>query len=214
MVASAFASRPPPSISAGSQPAASRCWIATTRNGIGNVLGQIRRAWFSGDALVGLFSFADTPQGRMAEQMVARGEIRGVSIGYRVNEWEVRDDDGRVLNPDKDRIPLGDDLVFEAKRWELLEASLVSVPADASASIRSLAAIESGARGAIAGDQPGRTSRQEGRIVNAAKIEAKVRKNMLDGLCRSEAFERADRLDALWLQQILIDDDRVRRGLK
>src|SRR5437899_8299906 len=37
-----------------------------------------------------------------------------------------------------DRVRWDDNLSFEATRWELLEASLVLVPADGSASVRSL----------------------------------------------------------------------------
>jgi hypothetical protein len=31
--------------------------------------------------------------------MVARDEINGVSAGYRVEEWEISDSDGRLLDP-------------------------------------------------------------------------------------------------------------------
>jgi hypothetical protein len=69
--------------------------------------------------------------------MVARGEIAGISAGYQVDEWEIADADGRIIEPDRVRWD-DDGLTFTATRWRLLEASLVSVPADGSASIRSL----------------------------------------------------------------------------
>jgi prohead serine protease len=106
--------------------------------GIDNHLGRITRTWFSGGALWGKLVFNDTERGRQAEGMVARGEIAGISAGYRVDEWQITDGDGRVIDPDKERINLDDDLTFTATRWQLLEASLVSVPADAASSIRSL----------------------------------------------------------------------------
>jgi hypothetical protein len=104
---------------------------------ISNSLGRVQRVWFSGGALIGKLAFNGTTEGRKAEGMVKRGEISGVSAGYRVEEWEVSDADGNVIDPDRTRWDDGD-LTFTAIRWELLECSLVTVPADSSASIRSL----------------------------------------------------------------------------
>lgn len=109
------------------------------QHGIDNALGRIEKVWFTRDgAMVGLIVFNDTPRGREAEGMVARGELSGISVGYIVREWEVTDKDGSIIDPEIMRINFDDDLTFEATRWELLEASLVSVPADAEAYVRSL----------------------------------------------------------------------------
>jgi phage head maturation protease len=68
--------------------------------------------------------------------MVARGELSGISAGYRVDTWgPVIDSDGDIVDPA--RANWDDDLTFTAVRWQLLEASLVGIPADGSASIRS-----------------------------------------------------------------------------
>jgi phage head maturation protease len=100
-------------------------------------LGRISQTWFDNGALVGRLKFNKTPQGEMAMGMVARGELSSLSAGYRVEEWEITDSDGRAV--DQDDVAWDDtDLTFTATRWELLEASLVLVPADGSASIRSL----------------------------------------------------------------------------
>lgn len=104
---------------------------------IAGVLGQVKRAWISGGELLGLISFDDSDVGREAEGLVARGMVRGVSIGYRVEKWEVKDDDGNIVDPDRDRLIWDEEYTFTAKRWELLEASLVSVPADPAAAVRS-----------------------------------------------------------------------------
>jgi hypothetical protein len=104
--------------------------------GIGNSLGRVQRVWFSGGALMGKLGFNAKAEAPKAEGMVARGEIAGISAGYRVEEWEIADADGRVVEPESVR--WDDDLVFIAVRWELLEASLVCVPADATATVRSL----------------------------------------------------------------------------
>lgn len=108
------------------------------QHGIDNHLGRITQAWFHRGALMGKIVFNKTERGQMAMGMVERGEIAGISAGYIVREWRITDEKGRVIDPEKTRISLDDDLTFTASRWQLLEASLVSVPADASASIRSL----------------------------------------------------------------------------
>jgi phage head maturation protease len=106
------------------------------RGDITSALGRVTRVWFDRGALMGKLKFNETKEGRIAEGMVRRGEITSVSVGYRVEEWEVSDAEGNVI--DSDRAHWDDDLTFTATRWELLEASLVCVPADGSASIRSL----------------------------------------------------------------------------
>jgi phage head maturation protease len=110
--------------------------------GIDNALGRFSRIWFgstSGKAsLMGEIAFNDTERGRRAEGMVARGEIKGISAGYTVREWEITDKDGRVVDPEVERIRYDEEYTFTATRWELLEGSLVSVPADAPSMIRSM----------------------------------------------------------------------------
>jgi phage head maturation protease len=105
--------------------------------GICNALGRPTRAWFESGALMGELKFNDTREGQKAEGMVARGEIAGISTGYRVAQWEVTDEDGTEIDPDETRVSFDDDMTFTATRWELLEISLVSIPADSSAMIRS-----------------------------------------------------------------------------
>jgi phage head maturation protease len=108
------------------------------QTGISNALGRITKVWFARNALMGTIAFNDTPEGRKAEGMVARGEIAGISAGYTVREWEITDANGKVLDPEVQRINFDDDLTFTATSWELLECSLVSVPADSAAMVRSL----------------------------------------------------------------------------
>jgi phage head maturation protease len=108
------------------------------QTGISNALGRIVKVWFARNALMGTIAFNDTPEGRKAEGMVARGEIAGISAGYTVREWEITDKSGKVLDPEVQRINFDDDLTFTAKRWELVESSLVSVPSDSAAMVRSL----------------------------------------------------------------------------
>jgi phage head maturation protease len=106
--------------------------------GINNVLGRVTNVWFEKGKLVGMLTFDSSDAGRNAEGLVSRGTIRGVSIGYRVDEWEITDSDGKVIDPDRERLAWDAEYTFAATRWELLECSLVSVPADSSAMTRSV----------------------------------------------------------------------------
>ncbi|MCJ2054001.1 HK97 family phage prohead protease [Methylobacterium sp. J-070] len=104
--------------------------------GLGSVLGRIVDVWFAEGRILGRAKFAATEAGKNAEGMVARGEIKGISIGYRVDAWEITDAAGTVIDPEKQILDVDDGLTFTATRWELLEASLVSVPADPAAMVR------------------------------------------------------------------------------
>lgn len=102
-----------------------------------HALGRIPSVWIEGGALLGKLKFNQTDKGREAEGMVARSELSGISVGYRVEEREIKDQNGRVIDPETDRVSHDDALTFTATRWELLEASLVTIPADPEALIRS-----------------------------------------------------------------------------
>ncbi|WP_147035313.1 prohead protease/major capsid protein fusion protein, partial [Sphingomonas aquatilis] len=88
------------------------------------VLGRVIEARIDGAQLVGTIQFADTDAGRNAEGMVSRGEVTGISIGYNVRTWTLTEQ-----TDDAD--------TWTATRWELLEVSLVPVPADPAAGVRS-----------------------------------------------------------------------------
>jgi phage head maturation protease len=103
---------------------------------VDNVLGKISKAWVQNGELHGRIVFARTSRGRAAEGMVARGELSGISAGYQVLKWSAVDADGDAVNPESAQ--WDSDLVFTAVKWSLLEASLVGVPADSAASVRSL----------------------------------------------------------------------------
>jgi phage head maturation protease len=105
--------------------------------GIGNALGRFTKTWITHGALRGTIAFNQTPNGKLAEGMVERNEVAGISAGYSVNEWQIQDSEGRTIDPEIDRMRWDDDnLVFTATRWTLHDASLVSVPADQFSGIR------------------------------------------------------------------------------
>ena len=82
-------------------------------------LGRVRDLTFDGGRLVGALAFSESADAREIWPQVRDGWLREVSIGYRVHKWEVDEDEE----------------IHTAIRWELLEASIVTVPADASVGV-------------------------------------------------------------------------------
>lgn len=85
-------------------------WQHDSRTPIGLVTGLE----IADGKLRGLFTFAPNAKAQEVRADVEAGMLRNVSIGYQVHDW-IEKDGGRLV---------------EATRWELLEASIVSVPAD------------------------------------------------------------------------------------
>jgi hypothetical protein len=108
------------------------------QDGLDSILGKVTDAWVSSGALMGRVKFAETERGQLAEGMIARCEIGAVSVGYRVTEWEITDQDGKVIDPERDRVGWDESLNFLATRWQLFEVSLVGVPADGEALVRGM----------------------------------------------------------------------------
>ena len=89
------------------------------------VIGRISNVRIEDNKLIGTLTFSDTEGGRAVEARVASGELRAISIGYRVTRWQITATDE------------SDHETWRAVAWELLEASLVPVPADPNAVVRS-----------------------------------------------------------------------------
>jgi hypothetical protein len=106
---------------------------------ISNHLGRFAKTWITRGALMGTIAFDETPQGDLAMGMVERGEISGISAGYAVREWEITDDEGRMIDPEVERIRWDESgLTFTASKWDLHEGSLCTIPADPLSGIRSM----------------------------------------------------------------------------
>lgn len=89
----------------------------------GAVLGTLIDARFESGRLVGTVQLGDSASARTAEPDIASGHLKGVSIGYRVDQWT--------------NVSAGEVETWRADKWALMEASIVSVPADAGAMVRS-----------------------------------------------------------------------------
>jgi HK97 family phage prohead protease len=94
---------------------------AHRQSSIRDILGRVSDIRHEPGCVTGLLHVSNPD----ALDMIERGEIGGVSIGYRVSAWADSKD------------PTTGGRVRTAIRWELRECSLVPVPADAGAVIRS-----------------------------------------------------------------------------
>lgn len=103
------------------------CPLLDTHNQyqLDGVIGRVLSVRIEDGQLIGVLHFSDTPAGRDIEARVAAGEIRAISIGYRVIKWQITATDDT------------DHETWRAVAWELLEASFVPVPADPNAVVRS-----------------------------------------------------------------------------
>ncbi|MCG7348931.1 prohead protease/major capsid protein fusion protein [Sphingomonas sp. ACRSK] len=103
------------------------CPLLDTHNQfeVGAQIGRVTSVRIEGGQLIGTLQFDQTAAGQEIEARVARGELRAISIGYRVTRWQITATDEN------------DNETWRAVAWELLEASLVPVPADPNAVVRS-----------------------------------------------------------------------------
>lgn len=88
------------------------------------VLGKVLRAWIENDRGNAEIEFDDDAESEVIYQKVKNATLKGVSVGYRVNNWEEvaankKSVDGKFTGP-----------CDIATRWEPFEISIVSVPAD------------------------------------------------------------------------------------
>lgn len=121
-------------------------------------IGVVLTASIQGGVLSGKVQFADTDEGRKYGGMVQRGELTGISVGYNVTQWTRVSD----LEADTDE--------WTATRWELMEVSLVSVPADPFAGVRSAEATPGSPP--IADPGAGQRSNEEEDMLTIAQVLA------------------------------------------
>lgn len=91
-------------------------------------IGKVERVWIADDMRGhALVTFDKDEESEKIYQKVLSGSLRGVSVGYRINDFvELKEDEisGRFKGP-----------AFIVTKWEPLEISVVSVPADSGVGI-------------------------------------------------------------------------------
>jgi hypothetical protein len=92
---------------------------------LGNVLGVVERAWLVGGEGRALVRFSEREEVAPIMNDVKTGILRNISVGYKVNKFEKQEEK-------RDGLP-----VYRAIDWEPTEISLVTIPADPGAQVRS-----------------------------------------------------------------------------
>lgn len=143
---------------------------------IGRFLPGTARFEVGADGLTSLLArcqLSDVEEDRPAVERILSGITRSVSVGYRVTATE---EDRSQATP-----------LVRATRWELYEGSIVAVPADVGASVRSAASEPRG--GNPMSDQPTATQ------PTAEEIRAQVAREITNRNTEIEATARKLRLD-------------------
>jgi hypothetical protein len=93
--------------------------------GLGDVIGVVERAWLAGNEGRAVVRFSKRDDVKPIMDEVKDGILRNISVGYRVNKLE-------KLDERKDELP-----IYRAIDWTPMEISIVPIPADAGAQVRS-----------------------------------------------------------------------------
>lgn len=93
------------------------------------VLGKVLRAWIENNRGMAEVEFDTDEEAEKIFQKVQSGTLKTTSVRYRVDVWEnvaagKKSEDGRFTGP-----------CSIARKWEPMEASIVSVPADATVGV-------------------------------------------------------------------------------
>ena len=93
------------------------------------VIGKIENAWIEENRGKAKIKFDSDDEAKTIMKKVSNGTLRGVSVGYVVDDWEVVKEgkmstDGRFDGP-----------CYIARKWTPLEISIVSIPADSTVGV-------------------------------------------------------------------------------
>ncbi len=86
-------------------------------------IGGVERVWIEDGRGKALVRFDEDVESEAIYQKVLKGSLKGVSVGYKVDEWQIKKATDESV------------AVWTAVKWEPLEISIVSVPADASVGV-------------------------------------------------------------------------------
>jgi hypothetical protein len=92
---------------------------------LNDVIGVVDKAWIEGGEGRALVRFSERDEVKPILNDVKTGILRNISVGYRVNKFQKQDEKQDDLT------------VYRAVDWEPMEISLVPIPADKGAQVRS-----------------------------------------------------------------------------
>lgn len=146
------------------------------------VIGKVIRAWVENGRGIAEIEIDSDEESEKIYQKIKSGTLKGVSVGYAVSIWEdvkpnKKSSDGRF-----------EGAVSIAKRWEVYEISIVSVPADPTVGV-------------------GREKDSNERTLQQLERQLSVNKNMIGG-SKKEMGKKAKRKQKIMRQQALLDAAR------
>lgn len=145
-----------------------------------NVVGVVERAWIQNGEGRALVRFSDRAEVEPIWRDVVAGILRNISVGYRIHKTE-RDESGEIP-------------VERAVDWEPYELSLVPIPADAGAQVRS----ENITQGDTVNNQTITTNNEQERQPTASEIrKARDVQRKLDNLLTIVPAEHHDHIRQL-----------------
>lgn len=140
-----------------------------------SVLGVVERAWLSGDEGRATVRFSKRAEVEPIFQDVRDGILRNISVGYRKHKTE-RDESG--VTP-----------VERAVDWEPYELSLVPIPADAAAQVRSDESPNMNPETALTQDSPMDETRMQDAPAEARGAEAAVTETQIETRAAAPAVD-------------------------
>lgn len=144
------------------------------------VIGKVLKAWVENGRGMAEIEIDKDEESEKIYQKMKSGTLKGVSVGYVVSVWEdvaanKKSSDGRF-----------DGEVSIAKRWEVYEISIVSVPADPTVGV-------------------GRGKESSGQTIRQFERQLSVNKNKIKGGNGKEMGKRAQRQQKIMRQQAILD---------
>jgi HK97 family phage prohead protease len=92
---------------------------------LNSVIGVVDRAWVENGEGKAKIRFSEREEVKAIIADVKDGILRNISVGYRVDNYEITESNNESLP------------IYTAKRWTPMEISLVTIPADSGAQVRS-----------------------------------------------------------------------------
>lgn len=92
------------------------------------IIGKPIKIWIENGRAMATIQFANTAKAEEIMGLVRDGFLNGVSVGYRVNEWQ-------VIEKGQTSLDGIEGPAWIATRWEIFEISIVTVPADATVGV-------------------------------------------------------------------------------